>query len=151
MKRAPLRRKTPLKSARKPMRKKRLARGRPSTKEPDARRSQNHKDWIAKQPCCLIGMIPRETEPFGDGGRICHPGPMHVCQGDVVAAHIRIGTRGGTGYRPNDGYTLPMCFVAHGEEHKGARTFARRWGFDPKTKAIEYANRSPYRSELGDL
>lgn len=142
MKRTPIRRKTPLKAGGKRLRAKKPARGRPSTKEPDARRSQDHKDWIAEQPCCLRGLWPIGDENLG----------VHRCQGDVVAAHIRIGTRGGTGYKPNDGYTLPMCSIAaHGDEHKGARSFAAKWGFDPKARAIEYANRSPYRSELGDL
>lgn len=146
MKRTPLRRKTPLKAGGKRLRAKKPARGRPSTKEPDARRSQDHKDWLAKQPCCLAGRFRAMTPREGVGVI------RHVCFGDVVAAHIRIGTRGGTGYKPNDGYCLPLCYQGHNlDEHKGARSFARRWGLDPKAAAIEYANRSPYRSELGDL
>lgn len=140
MKRTHLRRKTPLKAGGKRLRAKKPARGRESTRMPEAARSPDHRAWIAEQPCCLIGI--RATG---------HPFP-HMCAGDVVAAHIRIGTKGGTGYKPNDGYTLPMCSInAHGEEHEGARTFAAKWGFDPKAKAIEYADRSPFRSELGNL
>jgi len=146
MRRSPLRRKTPLKAGGKRLRAKKPARGRPSTKEPEAARSKGHRDWLATQMCCLAGRL-RKMEPAEGVGII-----GHRCFGDVVAAHIRIGTRGGTGYKPNDGYCLPLCYQGHAlDEHKGARSFAARWGIDPKALAIEYANRSPFRSELGDL
>lgn len=138
MRRAPLRRKAPLKAGSKRLRAKKPARGRPSTKEPEARRSPKHRKWVASQPCHLIG-------------RSDWNGRRHVCSGDVVAAHIRIETRAGTGYKPNDGYCLPLCKAGHEDEHKGPRSFGAKWCIDPKASAIEYANRSPYRSELGDL
>ncbi len=140
MKRTPIRRKTPLKGGGR-LRQRRRARGRPSTRTPEARRSEGHLAWIRKQPCCLRGLWPRGDENLG----------VHKCKGDVIAAHIRIETRGGTGLKPNDGYTLPMCQAAHADEHRGPRTFAKRWGFDPKARAISYADSSPFRHELGNL
>lgn len=137
MKKTPLRRKTPLKGGGR-LRQKRKARGRPSTRTPAARRSEGHLAWIRQQPCCLKGR--------SDWG-----GQRHICQGDVIAAHIRIETRGGTGLKPNDGYTLPMCQAAHADEHAGPRSFGAKWCIDPKALAISYADRSPYRHELGDL
>ncbi len=31
----------------------------------------------------------------------------------VVGAHIRWGNEGGTGYKPSDDLTLPLCFKCH--------------------------------------
>ena len=144
MKRANIRRKTPLKAGGK-----RLRRARPKTSALTGKgrtlktviRSDNHRAWIATQPCVLAERV--YSTPHGQIN--------HFCSGDVVAMHIRLGTDGGTGFRPSDTYCVPGCQNgAHAEEHRGPQTFARRWGVTKET-ALEYAARSPFRSELGNL
>lgn len=48
----------------------------------------------------------------------------------VVAAHLRIGTDGGTSLKPSDCWVTPLCDLCHGVQHQyGERTF---WeGTDP--------------------
>lgn len=134
MKRTPLRRKTPLKAGGKRLRAKKP--GRKALKT--VVRSAAHLAWIREQPCHLRHKMSAD-------------GDYHICKGSVVPMHIRLGTDGGTGLKPSDHFTVPGCQLgAHKEEHEGARTFARRWGVTKET-AIEYARRSDYRHELGEL
>ena len=59
---------------------------------------------------------------------------------DVQAAHVRIGTDGGTGLKPSDCYTVPLCESCHltGPEaqHRGERTFWAKLKIDPKDLAL---------------
>lgn len=42
----------------------------------------------------------------------------------VVAAHLRIGTDGGTSLKPSDSWVTPLCDPCHRYQHnKGERTF----------------------------
>ena len=67
----------------------------------NALRSKTHREFVAKL-CCIK----------------CH---VHPC----VAAHFRLGTGGGTSYKPSDIYTVPLCHDHHNEQHGGERTFYR--------------------------
>jgi hypothetical protein len=69
-------------------------------------RSKKHLSFIASLPCV-----------FGNG---------YQCGGDICAAHIRIGTNGGTALKPSDDFTVPLCFNHHQLQHSfGERKF---WG-----------------------
>jgi hypothetical protein len=94
-------------------------------------RSKLHRDWI-KTHWCQCG--ERGLEP---------------CSGDVVASHIRIGTDGGTGFKPSDWWTLPLCDSHHKELHRGERSFYERYGIDPHALARLYWKHSPHKTERG--
>lgn len=44
--------------------------------------------------------------------------PCVRCGGNAIAAHIRKGTNGGTGIKPGDDWTLPLCHTCHSEQHQ---------------------------------
>jgi len=59
------------------------------------------------------------------------------CMGDVVPAHIRKFSDGGTGIKPSDNLTVPLCVGCYDLMHKGEVTF---WGgVDGVYKAIDFA------------
>ncbi len=79
----------------------------------------------------------------------------HVCFGKIQAAHVRIGTNGGTSMKPGDNWTIPLCAGAHGEQHLiGEETFEKRYGIGMKKLAEEQWLLSPagqrYRREQGE-
>jgi len=52
--------------------------------------------------------------------------------GLVQAAHVRAGTDGGTGTKPSDKYTVPLCDECHRIQHnKGELTFWGDLGTEP--------------------
>lgn len=58
------------------------------------------------------------------------------CGGDVIAAHIRMGSMAGAGRKPGDDRTVPLCWACHSYQHnKGELYF---WG-DKLRKAITLA------------
>lgn len=75
------------------------------------------------------------------------------CDGRIEAAHVRIGSDGGTGLKPSDCYAVPLCQEHHRLQHKiGERRF---WGMrkmDPHLVAESYWKLSPpaqkYRAML---
>lgn len=70
-------------------------------------RNPKHTRWIATLPCCLAGRdIP--------------------CGGDVVAAHIRMGSGAGMGQKPDDNLTVPLCHAHHNFQHTKGELFF--WG-----------------------
>lgn len=74
-------------------------------------RDSKHLKFIRTLPCCKC----RANQPS-------------------EAAHIRIGTDGGTGKKPSDKYTVPLCHNCHHEQHQiGERSF---WGDVDKAKAL---------------
>jgi hypothetical protein len=50
------------------------------------------------------------------------------------AAHIRIGTDGGTSLKPSDCWVISLCATHHAEQHRGEASFAEKYRLD--TKAI---------------
>ncbi len=52
--------------------------------------------------------------------------PCTLCGAKAEAAHIRMGTKGGTGFKPSDCHTVPLCHEHHAEQHRIGET--RFWG-----------------------
>jgi len=53
------------------------------------------------------------------------------CEGQIQAAHWRLGAHAGTGQKPNDDRVLPLCERHHAEAHRiGEDTFAKRYNLD---------------------
>jgi len=71
----------------------------------------------------------------------------------VEAAHLRLGTGGGTGVKPSDRWLLPLCHKCHhGEQHqKGERTFWDRRDINAKALCEDLARKSPYWSTLREM
>ena len=85
--------------------------------------STPHLEWIRSLPC----MIGRPT-----------------CGTTVHAHHVRVGTGGGTGRKPDDRWTVPLCPLHHAEGHTGGwATFEAKHGVDLRARAIELAACSP--------
>ena len=66
----------------------------------------------------------------------------------VEAAHVRVGTDGGTGMKPSDVWAVPVCREHHrsssGSIHyAGERTFERIHRLDLRALAAEFAAKSP--------
>ena len=57
-------------------------------------RSIPHLEFIRSLPCLKCGVYPSD------------------------AAHIRRGTDGGTGIKPSDEWTVPLCRECHQEQHR---------------------------------
>ena len=94
--------------------------------EPDERKHPKHLEWIKKQRCLLHG---------GE------------CGGQVVPHHVRNGTGAGTGLKPDDRWTVPLCFWHHDRLHReGWRTFERVYNVNLRSEALRLAERSPDRS-----
>ena len=95
-----------------------------------------HLNWIRTLPCLVAcqGVLERR------GGR---------CGTVIHAHHVRLGTGGGTGMKPADRWTVPLCPRHHLELHNhGALTFNRVHGLDLRGLAAQLADISPYLTEL---
>lgn len=71
-------------------------------------------------------------------GFVCAVSPTygHECGGKTEAAHCRTGTDGGTGMKPSDCYTLPLCTNHHAEQHRiGEKSFEAKYKIDMKAIA----------------
>lgn len=80
-----------------------------SNRQPDARRDSTHLALIRQLPCIACGR-----------------------EGMTVAAHLRSGTDGGTGLKPADRWTTPLCSPCHDRQHRvGELTFWSDLGIDP--------------------
>jgi len=80
----------------------------PNRIRPDFRRSASHLDFIRTLPCIACGR-------FG-----------------AVPAHVRLSKDGGTGFKPGDRYTVPLCSRCHGQQHQvGEVRFWGELGIDP--------------------
>ena len=85
-------------------------------------RSLEHLRFVRSHPCSIRGMI-------GDSR-------IHVCSGPIQAAHIRMGTDGGTGKKPSDNFTIPLCADAHAEQGQiGEQAFEKRYLLNTKKMA----------------
>lgn len=72
----------------------------------------NHLAFIRSLPCCRCGRSPSQ------------------------AAHVRMGTGGGMGMKPDDRYTVPLCADHHREQHQvGEKAF---WGEDDPVRLAGY-------------
>jgi hypothetical protein len=65
--------------------------------------------------------------------------PCISCDSDngCEAAHVRLGTGGGTSLKPGDRWALPLCGACHREQHAiGEVTFWRGLDLDPVGLAV---------------
>jgi hypothetical protein len=65
--------------------------------------------------------------------------PCISCDSDngCEAAHVRLGTGGGTSLKPGDRWALPLCGACHREQHAiGEVTFWRGLDLDPVGVAV---------------
>jgi hypothetical protein len=93
-------------------------------------RSHAHCSWVRSHHCSVPG---------------CQSMPIEV-------AHVRRGTKAGTGMKPSDAFTLSLCREHHSEQHRiGEQSFEARHGFSMLTKAEEFFRASPHRNKLDDL
>jgi len=60
-------------------------------------RSEAHKAFIRSLPCAARN---------------------EHCGGPIEAAHVRMGSDGGTGLKPSDSYVVPLCNKHHAAQHK---------------------------------
>jgi hypothetical protein len=65
------------------------------------------------------------------------------CEGDIEAAHVRMGTDGGIGLKPSDSFTVPLCRKHHAEQHRGEQTFWQKYKQDPLRIAAALWGLSP--------
>jgi hypothetical protein len=68
------------------------------------------------------------------------------CGGKIEAAHVRIGTDGGTSLKPSDCWALPLCSVHHAEQHRiGERSFETKYSINMKSLAEKLWKASKHR------
>lgn len=85
-----------------------------------------HLAWLRGHVCCACGSPDR-----------------------IEAAHVRRETDGGTGLRPDDMWTIPLCNGCHALQHLvGEISFEARTGISMKAEAGKYAARSPHLQKL---
>lgn len=90
-------------------------------------RCPSHLRWVRQHACCVPGCDRRPIE----------------------AAHVRTGTGGGTGLKPDDTWVISLCSHCHRHQHQvGERAFERETGIDMKALAAEFAAKSPHRSKF---
>lgn len=85
-----------------------------------------HRQWI--RGCECIGK--------GKAG--------HICEGKMEAAHWRQGTDGGASKKPSDWWCFPACEGLHLEQHRGDKTFVKKYGFKMKEICMQFAKSSPH-------
>lgn len=112
------------------MLKKRI-RPRMGVKESTVIRSPGHLAYVRKHHCA------------------CFSTHYDECWGAIEAAHVRIGTDGGSGMKPSDCWTVPLCSWHHQRQHAtGERTFETEYRIDMKKIAEELWLKSPARVKL---
>lgn len=97
-----------------------------------ARRCAAHLGWIRGRECA-----------FADVGG---------CSGRIEAAHVRLGTDGGTGLKPSDVYCWPACSGHHAQQHQiGEPAFAALYRVDLIALSTSYAMASPHWARLREM
>ncbi len=98
----------------------------------------DHLEWVRTHRCLVDGCGERNT--------VAH----HVRHG--FPSSVPSWQRGGTGRKPHDKFTVPLCDAHHKELHnRGAKTFERDHGhIDLMSLALNYfAANSPHREQWG--
>ena len=67
---------------------------------------EDYREWIRRRPC-----LAKQA-----GG----------CWGGTQCAHVKTKGSGG----PDLGNLVPLCAAHHGEQHKGIKTFQKKYGLD---------------------
>lgn len=110
---------------------KRRKRQRANIREPRVIRCPQHLAWVRGHCCSLMGKWSSH-------------GTRHECRGSIEAAHVRSGTDGGLAMKPSDCWALPLCTLAHQQQHAiGEGFFERMWGVNMKQIASGLARLSP--------
>lgn len=90
-------------------------------------RCPSHLRWVRQHACCVPGCDRRPIE----------------------AAHVRTGTGGGIGMKPDDTWVISLCQDHHREQHQiGERAFEARRGISMRDLAQEFAAKSPHRNKF---
>jgi len=89
-----------------------------------------HTRWVADRQCSVMGCCNDHTVV-----------PHHLRDDPDVPFH----ERGGTGMKPMDKWTIPLCMEHHSEIHQGREKFERRHGIDCSRICEFLARNSPYR------
>ena len=85
-------------------------------------RSTAHLKWIRSHRCAVEECFEKPIE----------------------AAHVRSSRDGGTGFKPGDQWTVPLCHTHHHEQHAlGEPAFERIYQIDMKAVAKKLAADSP--------
>lgn len=93
----------------------------------DRIRCPSHLKWVRGFQCSVPGCDRRPIE----------------------AAHVRNGTNGGMGQKPDDCWVISLCRDHHSEQHRiGEPEFERRYRIDMKEMAAAFAKQSPHRMKL---
>jgi hypothetical protein len=89
-------------------------------------RCPGHLKWVRGFKCCVPGCDRRPIE----------------------AAHVRLGTNGGMGMKPDDTWVVSLCRDHHRRQHEmGERGFEIFHNVDLKAIAQEFAAKSPHRKK----
>ena len=72
-----------------------------------------------------------------------------ICNGTIIAGHIRTGSGAGVGIKPDDSNTIPMCGPCHAEQHKiGEEKFFEKYGYTiDEIKAVAKDQYHKWREE----
>jgi hypothetical protein len=94
-----------------------------------------HEQWVRGFACSGCGQLP------GDKSN------------PIQAAHVRLGTGGGTSLKPSSRWVVSLCVKCHihTQHAKGERTFWARVGRDPKALAEEFARKSRHWPALREM
>lgn len=92
--------------------------------EPNVIRCPGHLKWIRGFDCSASNWL---------------------CKSAIEAAHVRTGTDGGTGMKPSDCWTIPLCRYHHAEQHDlGEWLFEKKYDINMKRIAEQLWALSPH-------
>ena len=121
---------------------KRLKRPKMGLREPSVIRCPGHMRWVRGFECSITG---KEAEWVDVDSRTIYT-MMHVCEGRIEAHHVREGSNGGVGLKPDDSTCVPLCATAHKRGHDGGwKTFEKEWRVDLTDIAERLWKQSPHR------
>lgn len=84
------------------------------------KRDPKHLAWVREQTCCV---------------------PLCLSRPSIIAHHVRSAATSGTGMKPPDSSTVPLCMLHHDEgHHRGWKTFEDKYGIDLTEAAAWYAS-----------
>ena len=94
----------------------------------DRVRSPGHLAFVRRFQCCVVGHSDTD------------------CGGRIEAAHVRIGSDGGTGLKPGDDSVVPLCSLHHNKQHQmGEISFGEQYNVNLKIIAAGFWDMSVHR------
>ena len=77
---------------------------------------------------------------------VCAAWASEECEGPNHAHHVRTAATAGTGMKPSDFQTVPLCAKHHSDLHTmGSKTFEEKHGVDLMAEARRLAAVSPHK------